>query len=148
MNPAGADKARVLVRPTVDTKFHIDSAWWARADREMEVYLLGQLCPEHQAAFADMDSRAMIDVVDPDTGEVRQMPGIQHTLISHCAKQPDYLTPQTSLVNAVFRLFLANGNTPLSPAEMQERLGKPAPTILRTLSSPRVYKGIRPYVED
>jgi len=69
-------------------------------------------------------------------------------LITHCAKQPDYLTPQTSLVNAVFRLFLANGNAPLSPAEMQERLGKPANTILRTLSSPRVYKGIRPYVKD
>jgi len=148
MNPAGVEKARVLVRPTVDTKFHIDTAWWARADRELEVYLIGQLCAEHQAAFADMDSQAMIDVVDPETGEVRQLPGIQHVLISHCAKQPDYLTPQTSLVNAVFRLFLANGNTPLTPQEMQERLGKPANTILRTLSSPRVYKGIRPYVED
>ncbi len=148
MNPAAAEKAHSLVRPTVDTKFHIDSAWWTRADRELEVYLIGQLCPEHQAAFADMDSQAVIDVVDPESGEVHQMPGIQHVLITHCAKQPDYLTPQTSLVNAVFRLFLANGNAPLSPAEMQERLGKPANTILRTLSSPRVYKGIRPYVKD
>ena len=50
------------------------------------------------------------------------------------------------LVHAVFRVFLADGNTPLSPTELAERLGRPAPTILRTLSTPRVYKGIRPYM--
>jgi hypothetical protein len=148
MNSPGAEKARQLVRPTVDTKFHIDSAWWERSDREMEVYLLGQLCPEHRAAYADMDAGSKIDVVDAETAEVRQVPGIQHTLITHCARQPGYVTPQTALVNAVFRLFLANGNVPLTPREMEQRLGKPAATILRTLSSPRVYKGIRPFVED
>jgi hypothetical protein len=148
MTSPGAERARQLVRPTVDTKFHIDSAWWDRSDREMEVYLLGQLCPEHREAYADMTPGSKVDVVDAETGEVRRVPGIQHVLVTHCAKQPDYLTPQTSLVNAVFRLFLANGNTPLSPREMEERLGKPAATILRTLSSPRVYKGIRPFLED
>jgi transcriptional regulator GlxA family with amidase domain len=69
-------------------------------------------------------------------------------LISHCARQPDYLTPQTSLVNAVFRVFLANSNTPMSPLELAERLGKPPRMILRTFSGSRVYKGIRPYTES
>ncbi len=76
------------------------------------------------------------------------MPGIQHALISHCSQQPDYLTPQTSLVNAIFRLFLANGNQPLSPRQMGESLGRPPQMILRTLSGSRVYKGIRPYHGD
>ena len=136
-----------LVRPTPETRFHIDYGWWERADRELEIYLLGQLCPEHQKAFADLDARAMVDHVDPDTGEVRQVPGIQHALITHCARLPDYVTPQTSLVNAVFRLFLANGNTPMTSIEMGEALGRPATLILRTLSTPRVYKGIRPILE-
>lgn len=136
-----------LVRPTPETRFHIDYGWWERADRELEVYLLGQLCPEHQKAFADLDARALVDHVDPETGEVRQVPGIQHALITHCALQPDYVTPQTSLVNAVFRLFLANGNTPMTSIEMGEALGRPASLILRTLSTPRVYKGIRPLLD-
>lgn len=136
-----------LVRPTPETRFHIDYGWWERADRELEIYLLGQLCPEHQKAFADLDARAMVDHVDPDTGEVRQVPGIQHALITHCARLPDYVTPQTSLVNAVFRLFLANGNTPMTSIEMGEALGRPATLILRTFSTPRVYKGIRPLLD-
>jgi len=147
VTPTQLDKARQLVRPTLETKFHIDYQWWDRADREMEVYLIGQLCHEHQAVYANLDAKTMVDHVDAATGEVRRVPGIQHALIAHCAKQPGYVTPQTSLINAVFRIFLANGNTPLSASEIGQRLGRPPMTILRTLSSQRVYKGIRPYVE-
>jgi hypothetical protein len=147
MTPIDPAKARLHVRPTLETKWHIDTQWWDRADREMEVYLLGQLCPEHRQLYANLDAKAVVDHVDPETGEVKRVAGIQHVLITHCAQQPDYLGPGTSLVNAVFRLFLANGNAPLTAAEMGERLGRPANTILRTLSSARVYKGIRPYLE-
>jgi hypothetical protein len=134
----------LLVRPGLDTKFHIDYAWWDRADRNLEVYLRSHLCPEHQQAYANMATDALVDYVDPQTAEVTRVPGIQHTLISHCAKQPDYLTTQTTLVNAVFRIFLANGNTPKSATELGQQLNRPPAMILRTLSSPRVYKGIRP----
>jgi hypothetical protein len=65
--------------------------------------------------------------------------------MTHCVKQPDFLTQQTAMVEAVFRLFLANGNMPMSSQEMGARLQRPAETILRTLAGPRVYKGIRPY---
>lgn len=148
MSPMDAERARLLVRPTLDTRFHIDFGWWEKADREWEVYLRSHLCAEHQAAYADLETSSVVDVVDPDTGEVTRVPGIQHIVISHCSRQPDYITPQTTLVHAVFRVFLANGNTPLSSRQLAERLGRPADTILRTLSSPRVYKGIRPYTED
>lgn len=135
-----------FVRPTLDTKFHIDYDWWERADRDLNVYLRSHLCEKHQQAFENQDSDALVDHVDPETGEVTRVPGIQHVLISHCSRQPDYITRQTTLVNQIFRIFLANGNTPLSPRELGERLGKPPAMILRTLSGPRVYKGIRPYL--
>lgn len=136
-----------LVRTTEDTKFHIDYEWWERADRDLDVYLRSHLCSEHQEAFAEIDADTMVDTVHPETAEVTRVLGIQHTLITHCALQEDYLTPQTTLVNAVFRVFLSNGNLPLSPVELGEKLNRPARMILRTLSGPRVYKGIRPYLE-
>jgi len=148
MSTVGRKRVGLLIRPTLETRFHIDYDWWDRADRDLEVYLRSHLCSEHQDTYADFDADAMVDYVDPDTAEVSKVAGVQHTLISHCARQPDYLTPQTSLVNAMFRVFLANSNTPLSPIELSERLGKPPQVILRTISGRRVYKGIRPYTES
>ena len=142
MNAAPASS---LVRPSLNTRFHIDYDWWDRAERDLEVYLRSHLCHTHQETYADVDPARKVDHVDPETGEVTRVAGIQHVLISHCAQQPGYLTGQTSLVNAVFRVFLSNGNTPLSPEELGERIGRPAQMILRTLTGPRVYKGIRPY---
>jgi hypothetical protein len=137
-----------LVRPTIDTPYHIDFAWWEKSDRDLQVYLRSHLCPEHQAAFADAGETVMVDHVDPDTAQVTQLAGIQHILISHCAAQPGYITPQTSLVNAIFRVFLANGNQPLTVEELSERLGRPPRTILRLLSGHRIYKGLRPVYEE
>ena len=148
MSPLDAARARLLVRPTVDTRFHIDFGWWEKAERDWEVYLRSHLCEPHQASYADLETSSMVDWVDPVSAEVTRVPGIQHTVIRHCSRLPDYITPQTTLVHAVFRVFLANGNTPLSSTKLGERLGRPALTILKTLSGPRVYKGIRPYTED
>jgi len=143
-----AKPPKFLLRPTLDTKFHIEYSWWDRADRDLEIYLRSHLCPEHQETFADLDASALVDNVDPETAEVTRVPGIQNVLITHCAQQPNYITRQTSLVNAVFRIFLANGNTPLTARELAERLGRQPNMVLRTFSSPRVYKGIRPLMED
>jgi len=142
-----ADRRR-FVRPTLDTKFHIDREYWERADRDLQVYLRSHLCEEHKDAFAEFESDAMVDYVDPTTAEVTRVVGIQHVLITHCSQQPDYLTQKTTLVNAVFRVFLANGNQPLTPVELGEKLERRPDTILKTLSGARVYKGIRPYTED
>jgi hypothetical protein len=70
--------------------------------------------------------------------------GVQNALMTHCAKQPEFLTEQTALVDAVFRLFLTNGNNPMSSDDLGARLNRPAVTIFRTLGGARVYKGIRP----
>ncbi len=138
----------IFARPTLDTKFHIDFEYWDRADRDLNIYLRSHLCPKHQEAYADVEADTMVDSVNPKTAEVTRVRGIQHTLISHCSLLPDYLTPQTTLVNAIFRVFLSNGNSPLTPQDLGEVLNRPARTILRMLSGGRVYKGIRPLLED
>jgi hypothetical protein len=133
-----------LVKPSVNTRFHIDFDWWSQSDRDWRVYLQSMLCPEHQEAFSDYHDDATVDWVDPQTAEVQQVDGLQHILITHCAKEPDFITKKTALVDAVFRIFLANGNDPLSPAELGERLGRQGDMILRTLTGLRVYRGLRP----
>jgi hypothetical protein len=82
--------------------------------------------------------------VDPETAEVRPMDGLQHMLLSHCSHQPGFITDHTALVDGVFRVLLANGNAPMKSKQLAQHLGKSADTILRTISGPRVYKGIRP----
>ena len=140
-------KRSSLIKPTLDTPFHVDFDWWQRSDRDWRVYLNSLLCPEHQEAFANWEEGQTIDWIDPETAEVRPIDGIQHILLTHCAKQPEFVTEQTALVEAAFRLFLVNGNEPMNARELGEHLNRPAMTILRTLAGPRVYKGIRPFSE-
>lgn len=136
-----------LVRPTLQTRYHIDFNWWGQNDRNWRIDLHGFLCEAHQEAFSDAREDVTVDWVDPETAEVQQVDGLQNVLISHCAKEPGFITEHTSLVEAVFRLFLANGNAPMSPVELSEQLNRPPETILRTLSGMRVYKGLRPCPE-
>lgn len=136
-----------LVKPSLHTRFHIDFDWWRQNENDWHVHLAGLLCPEHRESFANISGGLFIDFIDPETAEVRPMDGLQQIILSHCARQPGFVTGQTQLVEAVFRIFLSNGNSPLTPTELAERLGRPANTILVTLSGIRVYKGIRPVRE-
>jgi len=134
-----------LVKPTVKTPFHIDFDWWRENDRNWQVELRSLLCPEHQEAFANLSEDQMIDWIDPETAEVRQVDDLENTLITHCARQESFVTEYTALVDAVFRLLLVNGNAPMTVEELGARINRPADIILRTLAGSRVYKGLRPY---
>jgi len=133
-----------LVKPTVETPFHIDFAWWKNHDSNWRVYLFSYLCPEHQAAFEKSPSDIMVDFIDPETAEIHQFDGLQHVLMTHCVQQADFLTSTSSIVDLVFRILLARGNTPITPRDLSVEVNRPAETILRTLSGSQVYKGIRP----
>jgi len=141
-------KKSSLIKPELTSPFQIDFDWWKKNDRDWRVYLRSFLCVDHQRMFEEMDNDEIIDWVDPKTAEVKQVDGLQHTLISHCAKQDGFIGSNMALVDAVFRVFLSNGNKPLTPQELGEILNRPPDTILRTFSGFRVYKGIRPVSES
>jgi hypothetical protein len=133
-----------LLKPTTKSPFHIDFDWWEKNDRDWRVFLRSLLCPEHQKALAETAEEALIDWVDPTTAEIKQVDGVRHALMNHCALQPEFLGERTAVVEGVFRLLLVSGNTPMSAEELSKKLGRPADTILRTLTGPRVYRGLRP----
>ncbi len=137
-----------LLKPTIKTPFHIDFEWWKKNERDWHVFLRSFLCAEHQEAFANAEEGDLLDWIDPQTAEVKLVDGVQHALISHCAQLPDFVSQRTALVEAIFRLFLANGNIPMSAEDLSEKLGKSADTILRTIAGPRVYRGLRPILSQ
>lgn len=146
---SSASAASRRIKPTLETKFHIDYDWWDREGRELRVYLLSHLGSEQRELFASQTSAEAeeIDWIDPETAEVRKIDPLQRAL-QDASQQEDFITSHTSLVDAVFRVFLANGNSPLTPVELGERIGRPPMTILRTLAGRNVYKGLRPVVSE
>ena len=141
----GETKKFSIVKPTVDTPFHIDFSWWKQHDNNWRVFLVSCLCAEHRPLFEEQKEEVQIDWINPETAEVTSLDGLQHILMSHCAKQSDFLTSETPLVDLVFRVFLTNGNSPMSPAELAQQLNQSSSKILQTLGGMQVYRGIRPY---
>lgn len=133
------------LRPTVDTKFHIDLEWWKKQKRDIRVYLQQSLCEECRQAFSEIQDLGVVDWVDPETAEVRQEDALWSTVRSCCSTKPSYITPTTPIVDSIFLTFVANGNKPLSPVELNQRIDRrPPETILRMLTAGEVYLGIRP----
>ena len=134
------------VKPTLDTRFHIDYSWWEREGRDLRTYLISHLLPQQRDNFNNNQDESTVDWIDPVTAEVRRVDSLQQAL-AEAAKNPQYITEHTTLVDAVFRVFLANGNQPLSPNELSKRINRQSATILKTLSGAQVYKGIRPLID-
>jgi hypothetical protein len=133
------------LKPDINTKFHIDFHWWDKQNTNFRVHLWSQLCPECRESYVSYRDTEDIDWIDPDTAEVRRVDGLWQTLRSCCSLKPEYITDQTPLVMAAFRVFLANDNTPMSALELSEAIGRKTPeTILTTLAGRKVHKGIRP----
>lgn len=137
-------KPSALVKPTLDTTYHIDYSWWDRSDGEdLRTYLLSHLPPEQRERLMQNTEPRVIDYIDPETGEVTQMDELQ-LAIQLAARDPDFINPHTSVVDSIFRVFLANNNQPLTPKDLGDYIGRSPTVILKTLSGGRVYKGIRP----
>lgn len=147
MAPLPDVKRASRTRPTIQTHFHIDFNWWQERDRDWRVFLQSLLCPEHQQAFAELPDDHLVDFVDPVTAEVQRVDGLQHVLITHCAKREGFISPHTTLVDAIFRIFLANGNVPMTPMELAQLSGRSSDLILRVLTGERIYRGLRPLLE-
>jgi hypothetical protein len=118
------------IKPTIETKFHIDFDWWRQQGRDLGVHLRMLLCSEDSATYANSPARE-IDWVSPDTGEVKRVDALWEVVRGHCSRQPEFITDHTPLTAAIFRAFVANDNTPLTPVELH-------------IAGSQVYQGIKP----
>lgn len=139
-------KPSALIKPTLDTKFHIDYSWWERnsSSKDLRIYLLSHLLPEHRDRLSQVEESRMVDYIDPDTAEVFQLDELD-LAIKVAADDPEYITPQTPLIDSIFRVFLKNNNAPLTPREIADQIERSPTTILKTIGGMKIYKGLRPY---
>ncbi len=145
-NPRPKLNAPIRVRTTPDTKFYIDYDWWEKSDLDIKTYLYTRL-PIEDDANLDME-RDVVDLVDTETGQVRQVDGFQYVVQTYFSRLPKDFLLQTSMVDAIFCALLANANKPMTAKELSEQVRKPINTVLKTLGGPRIYQGIRPLIED
>lgn len=140
-----SEKRKSLVRPTVDTAFQIDFEWWASRDPAWKLSLTSLLSQEEKDKYSSViDGDSMVDFIDPRTGKVALVDGLQNIIVSEIATKESFLNPKIAITEGIFRLFMKNGNLPLTPNEMSEELNRDAKIILRTLLGVRPPKGIRP----
>ena len=67
-------KPSAVIKPTMDTKFHIDYAWWERENNDLRSYILTHLPQDLRDQMTDKDEFEQIDYIDPQTGETSYEP--------------------------------------------------------------------------
>ncbi len=145
-NPRPMIKTANLRRVTPDTRFYIDYSWWEESHLDLKTYLLTRLSLGGEAG--QEIAADQVDLVDSKTGEVRQVDSFQYLVRSYFNRHGNDLATQSSLVDAVFSVLLANGNEPLTAAEIAERVQRQPDLIAKTFGGPQIYHGIRPLFDE
>lgn len=142
-NPRPILKAILRTQMTPDTKFFVDFEWWEKADLDIKTYLYSRLPIEEDETSMDLE-RELIDLVDMQTGQVRQVDGFQYIVQAYFRQMPKDFLRTTSMVDAVFCALLANANEPMTAQELADAVDRPVDVVLKTLGGPRIYQGIKP----
>lgn len=155
------DETRVDHSEASAARYHIDTAYIEKSGRSFDVMVEQRLC---SAARRHLGEQIEDGSPRPDStaGRVsvaaRRAPASPLQLVQkHCGDDLDYLHPDLTILEACFRIFLLNGNTPLTIAQLREELAH-WPTFaerLRPLSDEQVvemfnrdrYYGIRQVAE-
>ncbi len=145
-NPRPMIKTANLRRVTSDTRFYIDYSWWDESHLDLKTYLLTRLSLGGEAG--QEIAADQVDLIDSKTGEVRQVDSFQYLVRSYFNRHGNDLATQSSLVDAVFSVLLANGNEPLTAAEIAERVQRQPDLIAKTFGGPQIYHGIRPLFDE
>ncbi len=131
-------------KPTLKTNFCIDFSWWQKKGKNFRAFLQEQVCSKGKNSSFNHLEEGIFDWINPETGEVFQIDLLWHFIHVHCSKQPDFISEYTPLIPSIFRLFIANNNTPLTPEEIYQVVHKQSPeVILKTIGGRVVYEGIR-----
>lgn len=108
-------------------RYFVDEQWYTEHNKSFRAVALTRMCPscqkklgtETQERVPTVDSRGRV------VFEMRSVPFASNPLPvirSDCSKQRDYITPETPIAEAIFRVFLANGNQPTDIEGIREQL--------------------------
>jgi hypothetical protein len=124
---ASDEETTEIERP--EPQFFIDQQWYEQQGRSFRAMAQGRFCLACQARLGEK-TEERVPTVDKKTNkvvyEVREIGyGEQPMAVirSHCSKERNYITPETPVIEAVYRVYLANGNQPVPLERVREQLG-------------------------
>jgi len=91
----------------VEPRWFIDLDWYQQNNRSFLILAQARLCP---SCSEKLKGTAVTEAE------------VLSAIKSCCAQTPGFITPHSTLLESIFRLFLANGNQPLTLAKLGERL--------------------------
>jgi hypothetical protein len=129
----------------LEARYHIDFEWYQENSRSFAALAESRLCPECQSK--------------PKKKATKSDQGLLKVIGQCCAQKPDFTTPSMPILESVFRLFLANGNEPLSVIDISQQMRQaraesfvPGPEVLGRILRDESFYGLRcldePQVEE
>jgi hypothetical protein len=120
-------------------RYFIDEQWFTEHNKSFRAVAQTRMCPscrkklgtEVQERVPTIDARGRV------VYEMRSVPFASNPLTEirrHCSKEPGYLTAETPVLEALFRIFLANGNQPIDLDTIREQLAAYVPPSERPRS--------------
>jgi hypothetical protein len=110
-------------------RFFIDTSWYEANGRSFRAMAQGRFCAACQAKAGEI-AQERVPTVDKKSNrvvyEVRDVHyGDQPMAVirNDCSKHRNYITPETPVIEAIYRVFLANGNQPATLERVREQLG-------------------------
>jgi hypothetical protein len=94
-----------------EAKWAIDLEWLTANNRSLTTLVKGSLCPKCR-------KKLKIDFGEAKTSELLK------AVKNCCGRSPNFITPNLPLQESAFRVFLANGNQPLTVSELGEHLNE------------------------
>jgi hypothetical protein len=144
------------------TLYHIDASWFDENNFSFDKFAQARMC-ESCAARVGEEVEERYTVLDKKTGragfdfrKVAYGSNPARVIRDCCSKKKDYIQPDMPTLEAVFRVYLANGNQPMPLEHVREQLSEwcpgggcqwllLAPDRFERLVQNDRYYGIRPH---
>ena len=156
------DVVEAQERPAVS--YYIDQGWYDQNNLSFHDLVLSRMCESCQArSAAGEEEEERHTVYDSKTRrasfQVRRVPFASNPIKrirEDCSSKKGYIVPDMPTMEAVFRIYLANGNQPMPLSHVREQLGDWCPDgqcrwlqltdaqLERIVEMDRYY-GIRPF---
>ena len=101
----------VTIDSSAMTRWAIAPEWFPRNNRSITAILRNYLCPEC--------SKKLLTQGKGSTPE-----SLMSAINNCCSRSPGFITEKLPILEAVFRFFLTNGNTPLTIDELNEQINR------------------------
>lgn len=91
--------------------YFVDLEWFVRANRSFPTFARSRMCPMH---------RGEVEGLSDPGGNLEEH--VFNVFGACCSKAEDFISLRLPVREAIFRLFLANGNAPLNTGEIEAHL--------------------------